>query len=361
LGFRSKGFYWLAFLVMAEILFILIYHYLWPAFCSLLAALFPVVLPFALGAFLALIIDPLVNWAERHRIPRGLSSLFLLLLTFLGISKVLFWLIRSLVGEIRVLIQEMPAITEKSLQFTQGAFSLLERFYLLKERFPPEIYAYLERAWGAQAQAIQGWLEQLVRGLSSLLTYMPQAWFLMILSLVAAFFFSRDRDWILERLTMLLPPSLRQEGRGLLSTFVRGSLGYLRAEILLVSLQTAQLVGGLCLLRVKYAFLFAVLIGVFDFIPILGPGVVFLPWIIYELIIGNFLMSLALALLYGAVVALRQILQPKLVAVTLGLHPLTTLVALYVGFKLMGVVGLALGPLSVLMYKAYRASRSSQV
>lgn len=127
----------------------------------------------------------------------------------------------------------------------------------------------------------------------------------------------------------------------------------------MVSLQTVQCIAGLLLLKVKYAVIFAFLIGLSDFVPIIGPGSVFLPWIIAEFIIGNFLMEIALLALYTSVITLRQMLQPKLLAANLGLYPLTTLMALYIGFKLLGVPGLVLGPLSVVAFKAVSKAKSS--
>jgi len=109
---------------------------------------------------------------------------------------------------------------------------------------------------------------------------------------------------------------------------------------------------GLQILGVPYAFLIAVLVGIADLLPLVGPGAIFFPWIIWEVINGNHIFAIALFVVYLVVTVVRQVVQPKIIGDSVGLHPLETLIALFVGLRLMGVLGLILGPIIWVVVKA---------
>ena len=82
-----------------------------------------------------------------------------------------------------------------------------------------------------------------------------------------------------------------------------------------------------------------------------GAGTVFLPWVLIELLNENKGLAFALLGLYILTVVVKQILEPKLVSNKIGIHPIFTLIAMYTGFKLIGVLGLLLGPIILLVLK----------
>ena len=84
---------------------------------------------------------------------------------------------------------------------------------------------------------------------------------------------------------------------------------------------------------------------------ILGPGLFYLPWVIYHFAWGEPGFAVGLLVLYGVVSAFRQVAQTHLVGRELGLHPLVTLISIYAGFRLFGGPGLIYGPLTALLVK----------
>jgi predicted PurR-regulated permease PerM len=113
---------------------------------------------------------------------------------------------------------------------------------------------------------------------------------------------------------------------------------------------------SLKILGVKYVLTISLLVGLADILPVLGPGAVFLPWIVWQFINGRTGMGISLLAVYIIISVVRQFLEPKIVGDNIGLHPLTTLISLYVGLQLGGAVGLILGPVTVVIFIAcYRA------
>lgn len=339
--------------LMGAILFLLLFYYIFPAVREIIKALVPVVLPFALAGLLAAIIDPVVNFIEkRGKIGRGWAVIATLLLVLAIFSIALFYLIANLIIELESLVMTLPAQARSLGAILQDYFYRLQSFYF-GGNLPPDILSTLQALLNNGVNVLKNVLTQTAQGLVILVSSLPEFFIFVIITLVATYFCSRDKELILKTLLRVMPAGWRERTSRVCNSLGRAIIGYLRAEILLISLQMTQSVLGLLILKVDYALTLAFLIGVADFLPIVGPGTVFIPWIIIEFILGHYGLGLALLILYAFIIILRQVLQPKLVAVNLGLHPLTTLIALYAGLKLLGVVGLALGPLTIVVLKAF--------
>ena len=97
---------------------------------------------------------------------------------------------------------------------------------------------------------------------------------------------------------------------------------------------------GLHLLKIPYATVIAGAIAIFDLLPILGTGGVLIPWTVIAAVIGEYGMALGIGILYIVITMVRNYLEPKLVGKQIGLHPLATLIALFVGSRLFGLAGL---------------------
>ena len=108
---------------------------------------------------------------------------------------------------------------------------------------------------------------------------------------------------------------------------------------------------GFSILGVEYSLLLAVITAIIDVLPILGTGTVLIPWGIISLFQGNFVLGIGILVLYGVITLVRQIIEPKIVGDYIGLYPLVSLICMYVGLRLFGIVGLFLLPISVIMLK----------
>ena len=102
---------------------------------------------------------------------------------------------------------------------------------------------------------------------------------------------------------------------------------------------------GFLLLRIPYGLLWAVLVALVDAFPVLGTGTVLVPWSLVCFLQGDSARGIGLLGIYGAATLIRSALEPKLVGKHLGLDPLVTLIALYTGYKLWGLMGMLLAPL----------------
>ena len=118
-----------------------------------------------------------------------------------------------------------------------------------------------------------------------------------------------------------------------------------------MALTFAMLLIGFWVLRVEYAFLLAFLIALADLLPVIGVGTILIPWSIVMLLQRQFYLGFGLLILFFAISLVRQVAEPKVLGKSLGLHPLLTLFATYVGFVLFGIVGMILAPIVALFAK----------
>ena len=127
--------------------------------------------------------------------------------------------------------------------------------------------------------------------------------------------------------------------------------GLIRAQLTLTAITFCELFIGFSILRVNYAFLFALLTAVFDALPILGVGGILLPWALYSLLSGNYLYAVGLLVIYGVIFIVRQFLEPRIIGTQIGLPPIVTLMSIYVGLRIFGVFGALLFPIIVITLK----------
>src|SRR5699024_5280180 len=118
---------------------------------------------------------------------------------------------------------------------------------------------------------------------------------------------------------------------------------------------------GLLVLGIKHALTIALIIWLVDFLPYIGAILIFLPWAIYAFSTGEVFLGTGLAILYGLIVIQRQLIKPKILSSNIGISPLMTLITLYVGFKLIGFIGIVIGPLTFILLKIFMKQAFSMI
>ncbi|MBC7346339.1 MAG: sporulation integral membrane protein YtvI [Clostridia bacterium] len=334
------------FLLLA-ILYLLYYHLL-PAVWQVLTTVVPWLLPFVLAWFLAALLDPLVDWLEqRGRCPRTLASLAAVLILVLLLIILAVLVFGQLAVELSRLVADFPRVAG-AIKEGLAQLDTLYRSWQL----PPQIMATAETAMETLVRSLRELLNRLTGELIALLGSIPRLFVSLIVTLVATFFFSRDKRLIRKGLLSLFPWLDQPRIIGMGQELGAGVVGYFKAQGFLITLTALQVMAGLYLLRIKYALSLSLFIAVLDILPVVGPGTVFLPWAGWEFLHGRYPLGLALVILYITITIVRQILEPKVVGVNLGLHPLAVLISIYLGVQALGLAGAVLGPLLLVLLKA---------
>lgn len=315
--------------------------------------------PFILAWLLSRMVKPLAGGlSARTRIPRGVWAAGLVILTvgsFAGLA----------VSGIRRGIRELSTLAETLAADTDGLVAAIEdvmtRARSLSSRIP--FLRHFENSPGYEdfCARLDGMVEEgagrLVSGITARLPnaamtvagWVPEAFIFITVTLLACYYFSADNGRIgqaVGRLILRLTPvSLQDRVLPLGRRLRRLGRQYLRACFLLGMLTFLQMFIGLALLRIPYAFILAFFIALVDFLPLLGTGIILIPWAAVCLLFGEIRLGIGLLILYAISSVIRQILEPKLIGEGLGLPPLLSLAAMYGGLRLFGVWGMLLAPL----------------
>ena len=313
-----------------------------------------VILPFAIGWAVALLISPVAKKlaGKSGRGERVWSVILLLAL----LSLIIFLIVvasNRLFREARQLLVRLGAG-----EFSDITEKIGEMIKKLTERFPGAsgeggffdfseeiITNVVSSAVSGISSILTGILSSTVRGIPSFLLF-------VFVTVISSFYFCFDisvfhgfvRKILPTKMAAALPDAKKR---------VLGVAGrYFRAYVLILLMTFCQLFLGFGIMRVSYSFLLALVISFVDILPVLGVGSVLVPWAVFSFVSGRWNFGIGLLIIYGCVTVVRQIAEPKIVGGSIGLHPLATLVSMYAGLKLLGVTGLLIGPVTAIIVKS---------
>ncbi len=309
--------------------------------------LLPLVSPFLLGTALALAAEPMVRFLNRRaRMPRMVSTAIGVSMAFCFLALLLLTLCAFALRQLKALAGVLPDLEETA---RSGLALVQTRLLELASHAPQGIRPLLEdnvRTLLADSGSLLGKLTAWLLGLAgSMLSHVPDSALGLGTAILSAFLISAKlpriqrwfRRWIPSQQLRILLDSARR---------MRGVLGkWLLAQCKLMSVTFCILAAGLTLLRIPSSLLWAVLVALVDALPILGTGTVLVPWSVVCFLQGDTPRALGILGIYITAAVTRSMLEPKLLGKHLGLDPLVTLMALYIGYRLWGVGGMILAPL----------------
>ena len=297
--------------------------------------LLPVFLPFMLAWGLALLLRPLnVRFARQSGLPYRLVSVLTLFLSLLAVFGILFLLGSRLVAELRSVI---GALSEGDLPFLSRITGLFSDSDGAGGALDTLVGVLINRG----VEALLSALPPLVGGL---VLSLPSALLFFLISVVAAFYFSLDLGRVHAAIRGILPTSVANALSALRADAVRLGLLYVRSYLILAGVILLVMLLGLSILGVRYALLLSIVLAAVDILPVLGIGVVLVPWAIIAMALGDAGLGIGLLVLFATAEILRQVIEPRLLGAALGVHPLLSLFSLYLGARLFGLFGIVLGP-----------------
>ena len=193
--------------------------------------------------------------------------------------------------------------------------------------------------------------------LLSIFKKLPSVLIFLLIAVISCFYFAADIDRINKKAVLLLPVPLRARIPSIKRQFLDKSSRYLRAYVILLLLTFGELFVGLSILRTPYPLLLAIFISILDILPILGVGTILIPWAAVELLFTkDYYTGVGLLIIYVIITVVRQVTEPRIVGGSLGLHPLLTLISMYVGLKLFGFLGALLAPMAIIVLRSLKSS-----
>lgn len=314
----------------------------------------PLLAPFLIGWAVALGVAPLGDrLAARTRFSRRLCGALILTLVLVLVALLLTLGVNRLIVELQRLVGWLGDGGGAAIAARVG--ELIDAVTLFWAELPfAEVFGgdELSGVWGRVDEIASGMIAEAVSavgsmlpaGIAAMLRGLPSLILFLGVTVIAAYYFCLDLPAIHAALSVLIPEAWREKLPGMRRQAAGTVLRWLRAYLLLLLLTWGELFVGFSLLGIEYALLAASLTAVVDLLPVFGVGTVLIPWGIGAIFAGDARLGAGLLILYGVVAIVRQVAEPRIVGGSIGLHPLLTLFAMYIGWQWLGLWGLLLSP-----------------
>lgn len=315
----------------------------------------PLVMPFIIGFVLALIMNrPIKFIAAKTKVSKKIVSPIITLLFVGVIMSAIVVIIYRAGGELASFISNIPTWYNDFAPVVVDQINDL--FGRLLDSFSVELAEDIKNIASDFLTYVQTALmdlsKNLLSWLGSMATRLPSLILAFFISIIASFFLAGKTDAIKAGIKRQIPEKYQNTARELYRKGGQTLLKMVRAYIYILLITFAELSVGLAILRVDYFIVIAALTALLDILPVLGTGTVLIPWGIVELIVGDTAMGIKILALWAIITVIRNIIEPRLVGRQIGLSPVITLMGMYLGLQLFGMLGLFLVPMMIIVLKS---------
>ena len=257
----------------------------------------------------------------------------------------------------------LSAIEENSEAINEKIKNVIDKITALPSKIP-----FLEKISSGEMfgkmgeyikKAASGIIDALVKqggafvaqNLGKLATRTPKVFMGSLICVISSIYLSLDYDKIKLYFKGLIEKYVSVDTLKIFSRVSGGVKAYLKAYFTVFLITFGELYLGLAVLGRKYALLIAFFVAAFDILPLFGAGAVLVPWGTVLIASGSIGVGIGMLVLFVIMTVVRQIVEPHLVGKHLGIHPLASLVSVYVGYRIFGLFGMLLAPFAALAVK----------
>lgn len=321
-------------------------------------------MPFVLGWMIAMIANPLVRLLEKKlKIVRKHGSMLIIILAIGLIILLGYWLVAWIVREVSGFVSILPELYGAIAQDLEETGENLQG---LSSRFSPQMSKNIAELTNSLisylGEVISAVGKPTVAAAGSFAKNIPGALIHVIFTILSAYFFIAERERILQAGREKIPLSIRQKWTFIYGNFKQAVGGYFKAQFKIMGVVALILFVGFLILRINYAILLAAVIALLDFLPFFGTGTALLPWAVLKVLSGDYQFAVGLIIIYLVSQLVRQVIQPKIVGDTIGLDPLSTLVFMYIGYKISNIFGMIIAvPIGMILVSLFKAGAFDDV
>lgn len=311
--------------------------------------------PLILGYVICIILSPLVGVLHRRlKLPKPLASVFSIGIMIFAISFLGTSVVSKVISEGKEFIQNSPQLVSSTVNTIN---SLQDKVMGYFDILPVSIRESSDKLFDSFMSTVTELLGTGVKvGSVEAVKFLPNTLFVILLGLICSFFLLNDRKKVEAFFIRQLPDPIRSRVSVAKSGVLNAIGGYIKAECELMCIVGIICITGLMVLGSPYALLLGILISIVDALPVFGSGAIFWPWCAYSVVVGNYKMAIGLAVIDIIIIIVRQMLEPRILGNQIGLHPIATLMSIFIGLKIFGLFGFIIGPVILVTIKAMQES-----
>ena len=318
-----------------------------------------VLISFVVALLVALLLKPIIRFLrEKCHIHKTVAGAVVVILFYALIVFLLTIGGIKLFSVVKNFVIGLPAYYSDHIEpFLMNLFDSLERF---TERLDPSAAAAYDMVYDNVTQTLEAGIvtisKRLGSGLTNIAVGTPGFLLKVLIAIIATVFIAVDwnilKDFILRQCSEKTREMLGNIRKHLSLTLWR----YIKSYALIMLITFTEICVGLLIIGIDRAVMVALLIAIFDVLPVVGSGMVLLPWTIITILQGNYPQAIGLGILYVVVIVVRNIMEPKIIGNRVGLHPVVTLLAMVVGTVVFGPIGLLGLPIALALTQSLNES-----
>jgi len=311
-------------------------------------------MPFLIAFIISLILEPTIKFImKKTKMKRKTSSIIVFIIAIAIIIGLLVWGITVLISETSNILSNFNQYVDMAYNMIQDLISKID---FSRIQIPESVMNTIQSSAMDFIGTATNWAKDVLTGFIGLITSIPTIGIYVAVTLLSLYFICVDKIYMLDQLEHHLPETWVKRIGVHLKGLIGALGGYLKAEVILIIISFVISLIGLYIFHfigwnVEYPLLMALIIGFVDALPIFGSGTVMLPWAIFTAFMGDIRLAIAIFVLWAIMSIVRQFIEPRIVSKQIGIHPIFTLIAMYTGFKFMGVIGMLIGPIILIILK----------
>ncbi len=329
-----------------------------PRLAKLAGLIISVFLPFILGYVFSRLVNPLADFLQKKlKCPRGVSALLVIIFTIGILGGIITAILWKLVVEIRNLYDQFPAMYVEFQLFWKRFSDNLSHIYNSMPDFVQNVLSDMTQEISDKAKTfIDSRSKPVVGYASDFAKAIPGGFIGVIIFILSVYFMVVDSDNVSMAVHKMLGKKLTAKLSAVKNEFKRYLGGYVKAQFTIMCVTFVIMLIEFTLAGVNYAMLIAFGTAFLDALPVFGSGIVLWPLAVINFFGGNIKVGIIMVIAFVSVVVTRHLIEPKLVSSKIGMNPILTLMAMYVGYRIWGVGGIILGTILLLViisfYKA---------
>jgi sporulation integral membrane protein YtvI len=225
-----------------------------------------------------------------------------------------------------------------------------KRIHNIYAKLPPNISQSINNGLYIIIKNLSVVITKAISSFLGIISKIPNFILFLLVTIISTFFISKDKKALEDFFFKKINNHYKVKGLQLKNSLIYAFIGYTKAQFILITLTFLESFIGLFLMEIDYFILIAFLACLVDLLPIIGVGSVYLPLCTYYFLIGHTKIGVGILCLYLFIVLIRQFLEPKILGNQMGIYPLITLISMYMGLKLLGIIGLILGPIIAVVF-----------
>ncbi len=307
--------------------------------------LLKLLMPFVIAMLVAWLLRPICRWYRKKNLRGQLYTALVVatvLLFYLIIGGLVILILINVGANIAQRLSGLPALYTQTIE--PGLSGLYASAEELVSRIDPRLEAVVNRVMpeliSSLGSAVSRFSVTAVTRLTSLATSIPSALLSAAICIISTIFMATTFESIIRFMKKNLPEKVTETAGYVVKSFRNVIMKYGISYLIIMLMTFGEIAVGLLIIGKPRALLIAALIAIFDIFPIVGAGLILLPWTVITFIQGKVLQGIGMAILYVVIIIVRQIMEPRIVGRQVGLPPLITLACMFVGTSLFGGLGL---------------------